>query len=217
MYKQIIGSMLLLFALSGCRKQNDLSYAVTEAETVLQFSIDGADLTQEIADPEKNVCSGFLFGGSAGYYFGRTTGFQVNANSAVDITFGTGRTPHAAVSQVEFEKLIAPGTRTYGSLGAFNSYPGLKSGCVEISFIDKHNTRWASTHIQEKQTSYGIDAAVTVKQPGGEFIIESIELQQRAPLRYLVKGHFKCLLFEVNGEKQKKIKGQFRAFVDNIN
>ena len=217
MYKQIIGSMLLLFALSGCRKQNDLSYAVTEAETVLQFSIDGTDLTPEITDPEKNICSGFLFGGSAGYYFGSTTGFQVNANSGVDITFGTGRTPDAAVSQVEFEKLIAPGTRTYGSLGAFNSYPGLKSGCVEISFTDKNNIRWASTHIQEKQTAYGIDAAVTITQPAGEFIIESIELQQRTPLRYLVKGYFNCLLFEVNGQDQKQIKGKFKAFMDNLN
>ncbi len=217
MYKQIIGSMLLLFALSGCRKQNDLSYSITETETVLQFSIDGADLTQEIADPDKNVCSGFLFSGSAGYYFGRTTAFLVNENSAVDITFGTGRSPHASVSNAEFEKLIAPGTRTYGSLGAFNSYPALKSGCVEISFIDKHNTRWASTQIQEKHTSYGIDAAVTVEQPDGEFVIESIEPQQRAPLRYLVKGHFKCVLFEVNGKNQKKFKGKFRAFVDNIN
>jgi hypothetical protein len=216
MYRQILGSLLLVFALSGCRKNNDLSFTETQDKSHIQFSLDDSPSTEEVTDPDHNKCSDYLFGGSAGYYFGCTTGFQVSNKSAVNITFGTGHAKSAVISKYEFEKLIATGPRKFGSLGAFNSWPALNQGCVEISFTDNQDRRWSSTSIEEKQTSFGIDAVVSVTQPSSGFVIDNIKVQDPVNLRYLIEGHFQCLLYEVNGTATRRIKGQFRGIVDAI-
>jgi hypothetical protein len=213
MYRQIIGSLLIVCMLFACKKNDDLSYTELNEESHIQFSLDSTT-TNEVSDPEDNRCSEYLFGGTAGYYFGCTTGFRVSSNSSVDITFGTAHVKEPAIKKDDLEKLIAVGSRDYGSLGAFSSYPALKPNCVEISFTDAQNRRWSSTSIKEQATNYGIDAIISILQPSSEFVIEHVKLQDASKLRYLVKGHFKCLLYEVNGQAKRSIKGYFRGIVD---
>jgi hypothetical protein len=115
----------------------------------------------------------------------------------------------------EFEELIQPGERHFGSLGAFTTYPERFPDKVEISYTDKRGKRWSSTRITEKRTNDGIETSVKLDQPHGEFILEDahkIEIAAETE-GYRLKGKFECTLYEVNGKAKKKIKGNFLGIV----
>lgn len=220
--------MLLGFLVQGCEKE--LSRTVQE-EDQPQVSIDvndpegnGTDSTatgdstdnlEDLAEIEENNHAVYTFGGVAGTYFGCISNFRGKQEVNLEITLGTSLTKNLTFSQQEFEALIHTGDRQFGSLGAFSSFPVMDSGLVEISYTDKHNRRWCSTQITEKNSDRGPEVSVKVEQKKGQFRIESIHKVEIAAETegYRMKGYFDCTLYEVNGKGKKKIKGQFTGIV----
>ena len=169
---------------------------------------------EQISEPEKNEHSVYTFMGVSGLYFGCSSSFKTGEET-LEITLGTSMTTNLKFTQQEFEELIHPGERQYGSLGAYTSFPERFSDKVEVSFTDKHGRRWCSTRITEKKKDDGVETSVKVDQSNGKFIIEDAHKVEIAAETegYRLKGNFECTLYEVNGKAKRKIKGDFTGIV----
>lgn len=173
------------------------------------------DNTQgEINGSDENEHAVYSFMGVSGVYFGCISTFKTKSES-LQFILGTNLTTNLAFTQQEFEELIQPGSRDFGSLGAFTSYPERKPGKVEIAYTDKHGRRWCSTRITEKKNGHTTETSVKIEQSQATFVIEDAhKFELSADTEgYRVKGQFSCTLYEVNGDAKKKIKGNFTAVV----
>ena len=168
----------------------------------------------EIDGTDENEHAVYSFMGVSGVYFGCSSTFKTKGET-LQFIFGTSLTTNLKFTQQEFEELIQPGSRDFGSLGAFTTYPELKSGKVEIAYTDKHGRRWCSTRITEKTTGHTTETSVKIEQSKAEFVIEDAhKFEMTADTEgYRLKGKFSCTLYEVNGNAKKKIKGNFTAVV----
>jgi len=212
MKKIFIAAMLAgIFCLS-CKKEGGIETS-REDSPELEITIDGADGLQAAAS--NNAHSLYSFGGVAGTYYGCTASFTMGGEQAFDITFGTSLTSGVSISDDEMLNLLAPGPRTFGSLGSFSSYPGLEAGKVEIAFTDKKGKRWCSTKMTEKLTPQGLETDIFLDQRSASFIIDEVKKINTGQLEngFRLKGHFECFLYEVNGDAKKKIKGKFKGMV----
>lgn len=173
-----------------------------------------SDGTDEISQADENHHSVYTFMGIAGTYFGCTSTFKTRKET-LQFTFGTNLTRNVTFTQQEFEELISPGERVYGSLGAFTSFPQRNPGKVEIAYTDKNGRRWASTRITENKKGDDIETSVKVEQHKAKFVIEDAhKFELNADTEgYRLTGHFECTLYEVNGKAKKKIKGSFAGVV----
>lgn len=173
-----------------------------------------SDSTDEISQAEENKHSVYTFMGVSGTYFGCSSTFRTHKET-LQFTFGTNLTRNVTFTQQEFEELIAPGERVYGSLGAFTSFPERNPGKVEIAFTDKNGRRWSSTHITENKKGDDIETTVKVEQHKAKFVIEDAhKFELSADTEgYRLRGKFECTLYEVNGKAKKKIKGTFAGVV----
>ena len=169
---------------------------------------------EQITETEKNEHSVYTFLGVSGLYFGCSTIF-ITDKDKLELIFGTSMTTNLNFTRQEFEELIHPGERRYGSLGAYTSFPERFADKVEISYTDKQGRRWCSTQITEKKNNDGVETTVKVDQEKGEFIIEDahkVEIDAETE-GYRLKGKFECTLYEVNGKAKRKIKGDFTGIV----
>ena len=179
----------------------------------------GADIELQVGDnrisgAKENHHDMYSFGGMLGLYYGCSSVFKISGNESIGITLGTSLTKHSEVQKDDFIQLVKPGERSFGSLGSFTTFPQMKPGNVEIAFTDKDLKRWCSTRIVEKKIDGRIDASVFLDQPGSKFFIDDVkDLAAEGGLGYRIRGHFDCVLYEVNGSAQKKIKGNFQGVV----
>ena len=217
MYKIIL---LIAFACAvfACKKDNNPNSGSTDNISRINASWDNENIIKTYSANQLNEFAEYSFSGVAGNYFGFISSFRINDKEKIEIRFGTLLSSHSSLTHEEILTIISPGSKNFGSLGAYSSYPQLKPGCAEIAFTDKNSTRWCSTHISERQTDYGIETNVEIDQPQSEFVIDKVK---KVPVSknegYLVTGHFVCTLYEVNDEHQKKIKGNFSGIVSNSN
>jgi hypothetical protein len=176
--------------------------------------VNSGNENEQISSPEVNEHAVFTFYGISGQYFGCSSTFK-KGKEVLQFIFGTGNTTNLSFTKQEFEQLIHPGERHYGSLGAFTTYPQRFSDKVEIAYTDKQGRRWCSTRITEKKTNDGIETSVNIDQSDAEFIIEDAHKFEIAAETegYRLKGKFECMLYEVNGKAKKKIKGDFSGVV----
>jgi hypothetical protein len=224
MRKIVIFFMLVAILDLACEKE--LSRTVKkedQPEVNIDFanaedSIGSNDSTEDLeglSDIERNDHGIYTFGGVAGTYFGCTSSFKSSHQENLEITFGTSLTKSTTFSQSEFELLIHPGERKYGSLGSFTTFPVIDSGLVEIAYTDRHGRRWCSTQISERNGDNGVEASVKVDQNKSSFEIEDIHKVEIASETegYRLKGKFSCTLYEVNGKGKKRLKGYFTGIV----
>jgi hypothetical protein len=210
MKKSIILFLFCGIAAMQCKKEQA---EVAPKNDNLQLQIDLGE--EVIDDAQKNNHSVYSFGGILGLYYGCSSVFKIDDNQSLEITIGTAITKNSEVQDADLLLAIRPGERTFGSLGAFSSYPEMYPGKAEISFTDKKSRRWCSTRITEKHINGDIEANTEAEQPDGKFFIDDVNrtvLDNGNP-GYRIKGHFDCFLYEVNGKARKKIKGNFRAVV----
>lgn len=206
--------MLLALVMQACKKENSASSVSPVDRPQASIEIDGEQVSVTYNGDQVNNCETYSFAGSAGYYYGVSSIFNIDAKEDLRITFGTLRTDSSSLSEPAFQRLIKRGERRFGSLGAFNSYPGLDSDKVEIAFTDKKSIKWCSTEIKEVLAEHGIEAKVNINQPGGEFFIEDVErVNINGANGFRIKGNFKCFVYEVNGKGKKKMKGKFVGIV----
>ncbi len=205
--------VLFVFLVHSCKKEYS-EYIPEDKKPALQLSLgddtaDGSPL-QEYTVSE-NTSSTYFFGGYAGNYFGVRSYFKMNRNAELEISFGTTLTQNPALTEAEFLDLVAPGAKEFGSLGAFHSYPQMKPGKAEIAFTDKNSVRWCSSTIEDKPTRHGVETVVKIRQPNGSIRVEEIQKLDIGPDagKFLVKGTFDCLMYEVGGRGKKNMKGQF--------
>jgi hypothetical protein len=218
MKKVIVLFMLFGFFGQSCKKE--LSHNVKkedQAQVEIELDGDSSEVVEDVSVVDNNEHSLYSFGGVAGVYFGCTSSFRVSEKTSVDITFGTGLSTHLKWTEAEFENLISPGEKSFGSLGAFSSFPQILADRVEISYTDKKSKRWCSTRITERQTDHGLDTKVEVEQPHGRFTIEDTHKVEIGSEKegYRIKGRFECYLYEVNGHNKRKIKGKFVGIVSS--
>ena len=217
MNRFLIAVVFIVCAGYGCKKENKQSVAPSSDNTseIVATCDDGEDLSKTYSQNETNEFSEYSFSGVAGTYFGYRSSFKFNEKAKIDISFGTILTSGPALTEADILVLIAPGEKTFGSLGSYTSYPKLLPNRVEIAYTDKHSERWCSTTITETQKDWGTDTQVEIKQNGSTFVIDKIsqvELSASAS-GYRVQGHFDCYLYEVNGKHKKKIKGSFSGVI----
>jgi hypothetical protein len=210
---------MFVCAVAACKKELSQHTDPAAAVSSIVVSCDDENIVKEYSPNSHNDFSQYSFGGVAGTYFGYISSFKINNKENIEIRFGTLLSQHNVLSNEETMELIAPGTRDYGSLGVYSSYPQIKPNRAEIAFTDKKSVRWSSTRIKEKQTEYGIEAEVEITQPHGEFVVDKIKdmLISDTAKGYMVSGHFKCMVFEVNGKRSKEMKGNFSGVVSNSN
>ena len=168
----------------------------------------------DISQSETNEHAVYSFMGVSGVYFGCSSTFKYEKES-LEFILGTSMTSNLTFSRAEFEELIHPGSREFGSLGAFTTYPQRNSDRVEIAYTDKNGRRWCSTRITEKKTGNGVETTVEIDQKKAEFVVDDIHKFEIAAETegYRINGHFSCTLYEVNGKAKKKIKGDFTGIV----
>ena len=171
------------------------------------------DGSQEIST-ERNEHAVYSFLGVSGLYFGCSSSFMSD-NETLEFIIGTNKTTNLKFTLEEFQELIQPGERQFGSLGAFNTFPERFSNKVEIAFTDKKGRTWCSTRITEKKTNHGIETSIKIDQEKSEFFIDDVHKFEIAAEKegYRLKGRFECTLYEVNGNAKKKIKGDFTGIV----
>lgn len=227
MKKILILFMLLGFLGQSCKKefsrtvkQEDKPQVNLELDDNDSTTVNDEDDQQDLIDlanPDNNDHSVYSFGGVAGVYFGCTSTFKVKGKASLEIILGTSLTTNLKWTQSEFEELIKPGERTFGSLGSFSTFPEMIANRVEIAFTDKKSRRWCSTRISERRTDHGVEASIKVDQSEAIFVIDDIHKIEIAAETegYRLKGHFDCLLYEVNGKGKKKIKGSFTGIVSH--
>jgi hypothetical protein len=206
-------AVLIAVIFQACRKENS---ATTKPENRTQASIeiDGETVAASYNGNDVNNCEVYSFIGSAGYYYGVSPVFDMSSNEELRITFGTLLTDSSSLTEQDFLKLVKKGDRTFGSLGAFNSYPALDSNKVEVAFTDKNGQKWCSTEIIEQRVGNDIEATVKVHQPEGKFEVKEVEkVSMESGTGFRLKGNFKCFIYEVNGKRSKKMKGEFTGIV----
>lgn len=210
MKKSVILFLLCAVTVVQCKKENA---EVTPKQDAPELEIDLGE--ESIDDAQKINYSIYSFGGILGLYYGCSSVFKIDDNQSLEITIGTSITKNSEVQDEDLLAAIRPGARTFGSLGAFSSYPEMYPGKAEISFTDKKSRRWCSTRITEKHINGNVEAETDAEQPEGKFIIDNVSrtvLENGNP-GYRIRGHFDCFLYEVNGKARKKIKGNFRGLV----
>lgn len=217
MNRLLIAVAIILCSLYGCKKENKVSAAADAESTseIVASCDDGEDLSKTYSPNETNEFSEYSFGGVAGTYFGYRSTFVFNEKAKIDISFGTILSTNTSLTSADILSLVSPGEKLFGSLGSYTSYPKLVPNRVEIAFTDDKSHRWCSTSITEKQTSWGVETQVEVKQAGSEFTVDKVTPVQLKDSRsgFRVKGHFDCILYEVNGKHHKKIKGSFTGVI----
>lgn len=198
----------------ACRKETSQNGPV-ENNAQIEMEFDGEPLQTIYRENDPNECTLYSFGGVRGYYFGLTTSFSIGDDASVTITLGTELGDRSRISDSILLRLIAPGEKQFGQLGAFSSHPQMKPGMAEITLTDKKSRRWSSTWISESESANGLDVQTKVEQSGSEFRINDI-----APLHdasrgrgFRVRGQFDCVLYEMNGHGKKKLKGTFVGVV----
>lgn len=171
------------------------------------------DGSQEIST-ERNEHAVYSFLGVSGLYFGCSSSF-LSDSETLEFIIGTNKTTNLKFTREEFEELIQPGERQFGSLGAFNTFPERFSNKVEIAFTDKKGKMWCTTRITEKKTNHGIETSIKIDQEKSEFYIDDVHKFEIAAEKegYRLKGRFECTLYEVNGNAKKRIKGDFTGIV----
>lgn len=207
---------MLVFVVAGlfgisCKKELSRNTSKEGDPEVKVISEDGGDIGD--LSVENNYYSLYSFEGVAGLYFGCTSTFKMNEKSSLDITFGTELTTELKITDKSFEQLIREGERSFGSLGAFSSFPAIEPEKVEIAYTDKNSKRWCSTRITEKITEDGIETSIKLDQNNSSFKIDDIQKNDDDGSTYRIKGHFECYLYEVNGNAKFKIKGNFSGKV----
>jgi hypothetical protein len=232
MKKSVIPLMVLVALFSACGKEigQNISHEERPRVSVIVAAQDQTDSTSnggsdgtgggqpgsqnETLTAEVNEHTVYSFMGISGTYFGCTSSFKTG-NETLEFIFGTNLTQSIVFTQEEFEELIRPGERQFGSLGAFTSYPERVSGKVEIAYTDRHGRRWCTTEIEEKHHGRDVETKVHVNQNNGFFILEDAHKFEIAAETegYRLKGRFECTLYEVNGNAKKKIKGTFTGVV----
>jgi hypothetical protein len=203
----LTGLMLCTLFAVGCKKE---SASRLRAGTEIEIQV-GND---RISGAEENHHDMYSFGGMLGLYYGCSSVFRISGNESIEITLGTSLTNHSEVQEDDFVQLLRPGERSFGSLGSFTTFPQMKPGKVEIAFTDRDSKRWCSTRIVEKAVDGKIDASVFLEQPESKFFIDEVkDLTAENSHGYRIRGHFDCVLYEVNGSAKKKIKGNFQGVV----
>lgn len=203
--------MLFGMSMLSCSKETSIDPVVPEKPTVtLAFDAGGEENLSLAAN---KPFSTYSFGGVAGVYFGSVSNFKGEGDVSFDITFGTSIVDFLNVTLADIQRLITPGTRKFGSLGAFSSFPSLDSGMVEITYTDRQSRCWCSTRITEKKTNQGVETSTGIEQAGSSFVIEEIEKTKTSEGldAFLIRGRFQCFIYELNGDAKKKIKGKFEA------
>ena len=210
--------MAMIYSLGACRKEYSQK-ADPSKITAIDIICDGEDISREYGPDRPNDFAQYSFGGVAGTYFGYISSFTIDDQKKLEIRLGTMLSEHSILSLDESLKLLAPGSRKYGSLGVFTSYPQTKANRAEIAYTDADQVRWSSTRITEKHTDYGIEALVDILQPRGEFMIDSVATTTIADTLqgFRVQGHFNCTIYEVNGHRSKPMQGSFASVVSNSN
>jgi len=170
--------------------------------------------TEEISDAGENEHDVYSFMGVSGVYFGCSSTFKTGKET-LQFIFGTNLTTNLTFTQSEFEELIKPGKREFGTLGAFTSYPARLSGKVEIAYTDNKGRRWSSSRITERKNGNKTEATAKADQKHASFVIENAhKFELTADTEgYRLTGRFECTLYEVNGNAKKKIKGNFTGVV----
>ncbi len=211
--KNIVVYILCIGIVGGslaCKKEK--SGVIIEKDDA-QVSFELGDEKIDIAYPldKPNAYRTYSFGGFSGNYFGIRSIFELDRNVNLQITLGTIASKNTSLSKEEFEQLIVPGKRSFGSLGSYSSYPEMKNGKVEIAFTDAELSRWCSTKILEKKTDRGLKVHVEVEQQGSDFTITNVEQvrMEDAKVYYRIKGNFDCMVYKVNSKVNKRLKGNF--------
>jgi|GEM_PF-6783089 len=218
MYRLIIVIVVACIGMS-CKKELSKNLGDQVSIASIDLTSDDENIIKDYAPRQPNEFSQYSFGGFAGNYFGYVSSFRISEKEKIEIRFGTVLSQNSMLTSKETLMLISPGKKNFGSLGVYSSYPQIKPGCAEIAFTDKKSTRWSSTKITERQTSYGIKTTVEISQPGSEFIIDKvldITVSDTIP-GYRVTGHFTCRIYEVNGQRTKHLKGNFSGIIGNSN
>lgn len=213
MRKFIALAILCAVIFQSCRKENS-AISNPQDRTQASIEIDGETLNITYSADNVNQCETYSFVGSAGYYYGVSSLFKMSDKENLQIIFGTLRTDSSSLDEEAFLQLIKAGERSFGSLGAFTSYPALAPDKVEIAFVDKKSQRWCSTEITEFNADNGIHTTINIHQPEGKFVIEEVERVFAEDIEaYRIKGNFKCFVYEVNGKRKKKMNGKFVGVV----
>jgi hypothetical protein len=224
-----IGLLLVILSVIGSACSKELAQNVSQEEqpqiaVILTDSTGpndgganeapGNDDSDDISESPENVHDVYSFMGVSGTYFGCSSTFK-SKKETLEFIFGTNLTPNLTYTQEEFEALIHPGERSFGSLGAFTTFPERTSNRVEIAFTDTKGRRWSSTRITELNHGQSVQTSVAIEQPRGFFVLDEAHKFEIAAETegYRLKGRFECTLYEVNGKAKKNIKGNFTGVV----
>ncbi len=211
--KKVVVYLFCITAMSyvSCKKEmSGVMPYKDDAQVSFQLGDEKIEITYPLDKP--NQYEPYSFGGFSGQYFGIRSIFELNRNVNLQITLGTLLSKNTTLSKEEFEQLIAPGERVYGSLGSYTSFPEIKNGKVEIAFTDSELGRWCSTQITERQTDDGVRIIVKVEQEESSFIITDVEqtyIGDDKKIYYRIKGSFDCMVHKVNAKAKKRMKGDF--------
>ena len=211
--KRFIIILFIVSMLCSCRKEQS-GTAGNVAASEINFTCGNEALTYLKSGKTNNI-SYYQFGGNAGNYFGLAADFTFSPSSTMQLLFGSIITSDYFLTEENVSRLLSPGRKSWGSLGAFNAHPGIQQGAVEIAYTDDDGQRWCSTIQKEYENNGRLQTKVTLPRVGYLAVDTAFVNESTHGLNpsFWVKGTVNTMLYEVNGDRQLPLAGTFCALV----